>query len=520
MSNSKSQVEKDLVRSTGRGVLYISFAKMWFMLTGYVLAFGLPLIFKWTEGWDGDKGMALFGAYGIVITGISVINNGIITGTIQAVSKFTSEDETQAGAVRRTALKLQLGIGLVLAVLYAGFAGFLAEYWFKSPGLANLMRISAGVIVAYSCYAVFIGSFNGRRLFHRQALFDICYATLKVALMIGFVFLGFKVLGTVLGFLIAATIIAITAGFTSRIAASESFPAKRYLSFAVVIIGYTFVLNLVLMVDIYLLGGIVPRLAEAAGTASGELSRLTEIRAGQYKAAQTLAFIPYQAIISIAFVVFPMVSRVTFQKDDETARIYVRKTLRFSMILVVGLSAVFAAVPKQALGLVYPPEYQVASSALRILPLGIAAFGIMVISNTLLNAAGHTWRAIAVVLISLVSLVVGVLILAFNAGPGTEVLAAAATGTSIGMVVGLIASGIMVTRRFGTFWPWATAMRVFVAAGVAIGAGYFMPDAGKVMTLIECTGVLLIYFVVLVVTREFVGEDLDYLRQIFGKKKK
>ena len=100
--------EGDVVASTGRGVLFIAFAKIWFMLTGWALVFGLPRIFKWSTGGDADGGQALFGAYKLVIMGVSFINNGIITGTIQTVSKFTSEDITRAGAVRRTALRIRM----------------------------------------------------------------------------------------------------------------------------------------------------------------------------------------------------------------------------------------------------------------------------------------------------------------------------------------------------------------------------------------------------------------------------
>jgi O-antigen/teichoic acid export membrane protein len=509
--------DQDIVKTAGRGVIYITFAKLWFMLTGWALVFVLPRVFKWSAEGDDEQGMALYGAYGIVFTGVSFINNGIITGTIQAVSKFTSEDERQAGAVRRTALKVQGGIGLVLAAMYVGLAGILAEHWFKSPGLTSLMRLSAGVIVAYSCYAVFIGSFNGLKRFNRQALFDIIYSTMKTALIVGLVALGFEVLGTVIGFLTAAVTIAVAAGIASGRSGSGEFPAKRYLGFAAILIAYTFVLNLVMMLDLYLLTGLVPRMAEGAGHDLASLTTLTEVRAGQYKAMQQLAFIPYQAVLAIAFVAFPMISKVTFDDDREKARLYVRKTLRFTAIFIVGLVAIFAALPEQALDLVFPREYQVAAPALSVLPLGIAAFGLMVVSNTIINGAGHPWRAMGVVLAALVAVVVAVTALVWSAGPGPQALTATAAGTSAGMVVGLAVSGVVVYRRFGTFWPWLSVLRVAVAAGVAIGAGRFLPEAGKLITLGECVAVLLVYFVVLALLREFKREDIAQLMQVLRR---
>jgi hypothetical protein len=122
-----------------------------------------------------------------------------------------------------------------------------------------------------------------------------------------------------------------------------------------------------------------------------------------------------------------------------------------------------------------------------------------------------------VVLVALVAVVASVTTLVWRAGYGPEALTATATGTSAGMVVGLAVSGIVVYRRFGTFWPWLSLLRVAVAAGVAVTAGRFMPMVGKLVTLGECVGVLVIYLVVLAVLREFKGEDIARLKQVLRR---
>jgi O-antigen/teichoic acid export membrane protein len=515
---SEPRQDADLVRTAGRGVIYITVAKIWFLLTGFILIFGLPRIFKWSAGGDEERGQALFGAYKLVFMGVSFINNGIITGTIQAVSKFTSEGSSDPGAVRRAALKVQGSLGVVLAVVYIGFAGFLAD-GLGSPDLAALMRLSAGVIAAYSCYAVFIGSFNGQRLFHRQALFDIVYSTLKIALIIGLAAAGFEVLGTVAGFLVASVVIALAAGFASGFGAKGTFPARRYLGFAAVLIAYTFVLNLVLSLDLFLLKGITSRLALAAGDGAEAASELSKALAGQYGAAQGLAFIPYQAVLAIAFVAFPMISRVTFQADAAVTRQYVRRTMRFATILCAGLATVFVALPGQALALAFPAEYAPAAPALRILSLGIVAYGLMVVSNTILNGAGLPWRAMAVVLATLAAVSAGVVGFLVCSGPEGDPLLAAAGGTAIGMGLGLVISAVVVRRRFGTFWPWLSAARVLAAAATATVAGHFLPHGGRLLTLGECLLVLATYLVVLFVTREFGAEDLDHLRRVLRRRR-
>ena len=514
--NQELSKEKDAVKVAGRGVIYITFAKLWFMLTGWALVFGLPRIFKWASGGDAEQGQVLFGAYKLVIMGVSFINNGIITGTIQSVSKFTSEDETQADAVKRTALKVQGILGLSLTAIYIGFSGVLCD-WLNSPDLARLMRLSAGIIAAYSLYAVFIGSFNGKRQFSRQALFDITYAAIKTGLIIGLAAAGFQVFGTVLGFFAASVLILIAAAVVSGPGREGGFPARRYLAFAITLILYTFFLNLVMSIDLFLLKGVASEAALSSGMQAETASAVGKALAGRYGAAQGLAFIPYQAILSIAFVAFPLISKVTFMGDKVKTRRYIANAMRFSAILIMGIAVVFAALPSQSLGLIFPAEYGTAAPALRILTFGIAAFGLMVVANTILNGAGMPLKAMAVVLTTLVSVVVAVSLLVFRAGPNDNALSAAAAGSSIGMVVGLILSGVVVYRLFGAFVPLGSAIRIIVATSGALFVGALMPLSGKLATLAECAAVFALYLALLILLREFKKEDTEQLRRILRR---
>lgn len=512
--------DENLVRTAGRGVVYITFAKLWFMMAGYVLIFGLPRIFTWAAGGDDARGVALFGAYKLVIMGVSFINNGIITGTIQSVSKFTSEDESQAQAVRKTALKVQGGLGVVIAIVYIGFADLMAQA-LGSPDLAHLMRLTAGIIVAYSCYAVFIGSFNGQRLFSKQALFDFSYITLKTALIIGLAAAGFEVLGTVVGFLVASVIIAVVAAILGGLGGQGSFPAGRYFRFAAILVIYTFLLNLVMSFDLFLLKGMTSHMAMQNGQSVEAASDFGKTLAGMYGAAQGLAFIPYQAIISIAFVAFPLISKVTHLGDEDKTKDYIRKTLRFSLLVIVGLASVFAAVPRQALSLIFPPVYAAASGALGWLAIGIAAFGMMVVANTILNGAGRPLRAMLVVTAALAAVCVGVVVSVHAAGPSSAALGASARGAAVGMIVGMGVGGVMVYRTFGAFWPWATFSRVLAASVTVVLVGRFaLPDSGPLVTLLECGGILFFYFAILVLTGELGRDDWENLKNVAGKEKR
>ncbi|MBN2716471.1 MAG: polysaccharide biosynthesis C-terminal domain-containing protein [Deltaproteobacteria bacterium] len=521
MTTDKSN--SDVVKSTGMGVIYITFAKLWFMAMGWALVFVLPRLFEWAAGGDAAEGQAMYGMYGLVITGISFVNNGIVTGTIQSVSRFTAQDESAAATVRRKAFAIMAASGLIIAGGYALMSGVISKYWFVSDdeSLATYMQLSAIVIAFYACYAVFIGTLNGQRRFRAQAMFDIGYTTLKIGLTIGFVLAGFKVLGTVLGFIAAATMIAIIAAVaTRRTTGTQPFDGKKFLSFAWVIIAYTFILNLVMMIDLYVLSGFVPKIAMASGMSGSAVTELMKIQAGHYKAVQQLAFIPYQAVIAIAFVVFPLVSKVAQEANGEVAGRYISRTLRFTLILIAGLATVFCGVADGAMNLVFPKGYAVAAPALRVLSLGIIAFGLLVIANTVLNAAGRKWHAMISVLVGM-AVVLGLdsILLATAKSVDASVLTRTAFGTALAMLITLVISLWFVYKQFKAQIPWMSLIRVAIAAALAIGAAQVMPGSGKLITLVHCIGVLVVYFGILAATREFNSEDVSQLKQVMRRKK-
>ena len=66
----------------GRGVLYIAFAKFYFMFAGLFVQFRLPAILSRTA----------FGSYSLVASIASLVNNVLVTGTIQTVSRFSAQE--------------------------------------------------------------------------------------------------------------------------------------------------------------------------------------------------------------------------------------------------------------------------------------------------------------------------------------------------------------------------------------------------------------------------------------------
>jgi O-antigen/teichoic acid export membrane protein len=491
--------------TAGRGVVYIAVAKLYFMIAGYVIYFVLPRLLHSEAQW---------GDYLVVIGLVSVIDNVLITATIQAVSKFTAQQEGRADAVKRAALQVQLVLAVGLAALYLGGAPWIAR-WERDPSLTNLYRISTGVMFCYAFYSVFVGSLNGLRRFGRQAALDMTFATMRMAAILGAAALGMGVAGAIGGFVAAAMAIlilsALWVGLPRRV---EGFPRREIWSLMGQLFVYTLALNLIMRVDLFLVKRFA---AELSGAPVEEAAKVASAYAGYYGTAQSLAFIPYQAILAVAFVIFPLVSRSTFENDLQTTQAYVRQTLRLSLLFVAGVAVVFMANPEAVINVVYQSKYRIGGPALRVLSLGMICFSMFTIINTILNGAGRTGQAIISGVVTLAAASAANYVLIPRAATLESALLTAAVATAGAMALGMIISAVFTYKDFSAFIPLLSVVRVAIAAGVALAVGHFVPERSKLVTLAECVLVLAVYFVVLIVLREFSAEDLRRFKRVLRR---
>ena len=513
----------------GRGVLYIAFAKFYFMFAGLLIQVRLPAILS----------RASFGSYSLVANIASLVNNVLVTGTIQSVSRFAAQEPGKARRVQQAGLRMHVRLGLVIAVGFIAAAPLVAWLLHDMTKTAPLML--AGLIVGgYSFYAVFVGTANGLHQFHKQAGLDMTFATLRVVGLLGMAAAGFGVVGVIGGWVAAVGVILCAAivwvGLPAQgkaLAPDERLPVRPMIQFFTGVAVYLVLFNALMFVDSILikrlttehyaaeldaltgaLGQALPWAARAAGYHI-DPSVLADVQNGYYAAVQNLARLPYQAIIAATFVVFPLVSRSTFTEDRDTTRRYVEVTVRYSLIFAMAIAVVMAANPTDVLGLVYAPDYaQLGGPALGALALGNVAFSVFAIAGTILNGAGQTLPAITTAAITLALAAIGNAIAIPIAAARGDVLYVAAVVTSAAMLAGAILSGVVLRRRFGAFLPIASGARIALATVLALAVGRVLPLHGKLMTLVEAVCVGAVFLAVLVVTRELGRRDLDAIRAI------
>jgi stage V sporulation protein B len=504
---------EDATRSAGRGGIAIAGAKVSFIVFGFAQQLILPHLL----GVDG------YGELSRVLAVVGLINNVVVATSIQGVSRSLSSapPDAVASAFART-LRIHALIAIVVSALFAAGAGVLADA-IGASHVATPLRLSGAVVLLYGIYSPLVGSLNGRRRFLDQAGLDVLYGVLRLACIAGGAWLmvragGSGVTGAVGGFVLAAALIVPIAMTRSGIGRSGAGgpSAGDYLKFLLPLAAGQYFLNQLMQTDFMLLSRFVGQATEAAGLPVKESDRLM----GVYRGVQLFAFLPYQMLISIAFVLFPLLARAQAEGDRAAVRRYTMTGVRIAFVLTGLMCGTIAALAPHVLRFAFPLEIsEGGGAALRIAALGMGAFAILGIVSAALTSLK---RELATMLLTggTVVLVAGACMLAIpRAALGPAMLVSAATASAGALALAATLGGIYLRRVAGGFVAPMTLVRVVVATGVAVAVGSRLPWLGTLTVLGEAAAVALLYLGVLVISGELGKADLGMVRRSLGKKR-
>ena len=479
---------KDVTAVAGRGAAYITIAKIWFMVSGYGIYFALPRLLTPEQ----------FGLYQVVISVVSIVNAVVITGTYQAVSKYVSQEPEKADSVKNAALKVQVLVGGGLSLGFCLLAPLLAWY-LRDSRLVNYFRLAAAITFFYSFYSVFTGYFNGQKLFLKQASLDMTYSTLKAVFIVTLAWLGYGAAGGVGGFALAAAGITFISAFAARgagktgeIGSFELFRFQAYLLLSILVI------NGLQKADIILVKALSAGGVEVASQ-----------NAGYYGAAVNVANITYQIIISVTFVIFPLISEASFREERQRTAGYISTTLRYTLMIMVGTATVFSANSARILGIIYPPGYQSGATALSIIAYGALFYGLLYVMVTIISASGRPLVSLGIsgaALLANVALNYGLI--------PWKGLSGAATGATAAMLLGVVIAGSFLRVKYGTLLPAASILRILLSAAVVYGLSLILPHGSKIIGLAELSAVSILFVVCLLVTGELGRAEVLALRKI------
>jgi stage V sporulation protein B len=513
---------EDAARTAGRGGVAVLGAKVFFLVVGFVQQPLLRLA----------VGLNDFGALAQALVVANTVNNVVIASGTQGVSRVVAEAQDHQDQALRAALRVHLPLALIVAAGMAALAPAYARFE-RAQDVIPPLLVLAGVALLYGLYAPLIGCLNGSSRFGRQAGLDVTFATLRTLGLIGAGYAFVKqgrsgVLGTTVGWVMAAACIvplaARSTGLGKSLSHGQSRPAqvptaRSYLMMLGPIAGAQLCTNLLMQIDIALLGRFLSERALSAGLAPDARREAVKQWLAIYKECQTFAFLPYQLLFSITLVLFPMLARARADNDHGAVRAYVARGARLAAIFCGLFVGVIVAIPQSMLSLAYgPADAARGAEVLRAMALAQAAFAMLAIATTVLTSLGRERTAAMLTLAAVFAVGGACAVWVPEAQLGHEQLVRSAQASGCALVATLVVAAWIVRGHTGAFVPAATALRTGLALGLCGLLGLVMPRVGRLLTPLLAIVVGIAYIAVLVVTREIGAADLAMVKSLASRK--
>ncbi len=510
-------------RTAGRGGVAVLAAKAFFIVIGLVQQTLLPSLI----------GLAGYGALSRVLAVASVVNNVVVSSSIQGVSRTVARARAKGESLlEEQALRATLRVHVPLAfgaALLFGLAAPLVGRFEQAPHVVMPLVVASGVVALYGLYAPLIGMLNGRAQFTKQAALDMTFAVLRTIGLLGVGWLFTRrglpgALGATTGFVLAAACIVPLAarragtGKPGGEGRPEVPSPRAYIAQLLPLALAQLGTNVLMQIDITVLGRFLSKGAVVA--AAVDPTKAADEWVGVYRACQLFAFLPYQLLFSVTQVLFPMLARAKSEGDTAAVARFAARGARIAMLAGGLMVSVIVAVPEGLLGFAYGREVAARGhDTLRLLAVGQGAFAMLGIAMTVLASLGRERLAAAITMCACV----GVSVACFIAIPegvfGRAQLLATSAATSAALAVALVAGIVAVVRVAGAFVPWTTAARVGIAVGLAFVAGPSVPHVGRYAIVLVAAALGAAYVLFLVVTGELSRADLDDVRALVSRRR-
>jgi stage V sporulation protein B len=504
----------EVARSAGRGGLAVAFAKIYFIVQGLVQQIALPRVL----GLDG------YGAWSTVNSIASVTYNPIVSMSIQGVSRAVADSPP---AEQGAALRRALGVHAVFAVVMG------LGFYFASPSIAagagaphvsGAMALLSAALFLYALYAPLIGALNGQKRFLWQAGFDILAATLRTTGLVLGAWLFVKhgaargIEGAAGGFVIGLFCLTLLAAFV--VGLGKKGPSRLgvwdHVGFIVPVLMGQALLNVLLQADLTLLR----RFAAEAAVERGLAITAADPLVGAYRATQLFSFLPYQLLISVNFILFPMLASAVRDADRAAVARYVATGVRIAMVVAGGMVSVTAGLSDRLIQLVFGAQAAaLGGRSLELLALGFGAFAIFGVLTAVLNSLKQELSSMTVTAIAAAAVVALCFLRVRGAPFGEELLFRTATATSVGLVLATVGAAVLVRRSAGAVVRPLTALRVVVAVALTVVIGRYLPGTGKVLTAAAALALGLFYLLALIASGELGKADAALISNVISRRR-
>jgi stage V sporulation protein B len=469
--------------SLSRGFILLTIASFFIVVSAYITNILLGRYL-------GPKDYGIYGLIISLMTGVNIIQNA---GLPNAISKFISQDESAVDSILKSGLVLQVISTILITSGYYFSADYIA-YVLQDPSLIPYIHISAFIFPVYGIYALYTNYYNGLHKFGKQSVLVIAYSLFKTAFVLAFAFL-MHIQGAILGFIVAP-LFALFTGFRLPNRNSKFFSYKKLILFSIPLIGFAFLSSLMQSIDLYFIKSLMH----------------SDSSVGYYTANQNITRIPFYALSSLSFVIFPSISKNIGKNQVENIRQIIHKSLRLILILLIPASTLISFTSAQIIHLLFSDAYLPGTSSLAILIYGSGFFTIFTILANILNGADKPGKSVATSFIGVVVIAVSCVMLIPKYG-----LIGAAVSTLIGSFVSMAITSLLVYRMFHTLINPVSLIKISLASLLIGFISYLIPEK-PILLPFTYSFLFLIYFFILYVFKEITNKDFLLINSILPTK--
>ncbi len=475
------------------GAIYLTFSSVIFLISGYVINIWLGRYL----------GAEIYGIYGIIISLVTVINLTQTAGLPQAVSKYVASDKNQSEEIYKTGFIIQIISTTFISLLFFLFSGALANL-LKDSTLTPYLQLAAFIFPLYGLFALLTGYYNGLHLFGKQAFLHIIYSLVKVITIIALAYF-FHLYGVILGFIISPIIALLVRFHTPRndspdFAKASSGKAtewyKKLILFSFPLIGVAIAANLLQSIDLFFVKALTH----------------SNSSAGFYTANQNIAEIPFFALSALSSVLFPSISKHLSQNMHGEARILIKKSLRFCLLVLTPGVLLISATSNIVLSLLFSKAFYPGAPSLSILVIGSGFFTLFVILTTIISSAGSPTKS--ALLAGLGVIISSILCILFIPRYG---LNGAALSTTIAAGIVMCGAGIMVYRKFHVLFNLKSVVKILLASFLIYFLARIIPIPTLLLPLLYIF-LFGIYIALLFLLKEITDEDVALVKSLLPKR--
>jgi O-antigen/teichoic acid export membrane protein len=457
-----------------------------------------------------------YGLYGIVLIPATLINLfrdwGINSAMIKYIAslRVTNRDE-EIHDVIAVGLIFEVASGLALSFLSLALATFIASAVFHRPESAGFIAIISVSIISGSLLAASQAVFVGFERMELNSFTIICQAIVKTAIGPVLVFLGYSVLGAVIGYsvgFIAAGIIGLATFYfilfrPLRKKAMGNSTITRTLK---EMLRYGLPLSIA-----SILGGILGQFY-----AFIVVPVTSNTMYGNYAVAFNFAVLLTFLTTPIATVLFPAFAKLDPRNEHELVKTVYASSIKYTSILLVPATMAMMALSGPMIGTLYGEKYVYGPFFLTIYAIGslFAVFG-SISAGGLLSGLGETRILMIQSIITLaIGLPLGVILIPMFG--------------ITGLIVASLIAGLP-SMFWGLYWIWKhyeakadfqSSAKILAASAMAAVVAYlptvFLNTANWIKLIIGLVLFLTVYIFGAPLIGAICQDDITNLRSMFS----